>query len=146
MNNLKKLIVAAFSVLMLLGVANAAEKVESPKKLTVILSNDALRSAGFGMAVANAMQDAGIPATVFLTGDALELGLKKGVQPKFGGSASPREMMEALLKKGGKVYVCVGCAKNQEVTESDLIKGIKIVGPAELVEGIYGDGAKTLTF
>ncbi len=146
MKKIKIFVLAVLSALFLSTSAYAADAGDA-KKLTIILTNTTHKSAGFGLAVANAMQEAGIPSTVFLAADALELASKKGFQPKYGNAnATARELISGLIKKGGHVYVCTGCAKSQEITEDDMVKGVKIVGPAELVGGIYGEGAKVLTF
>lgn len=144
MQNVKKWVIVVLSALVFTVGVNAAESMDS-KKLTVVITTDQLKTAGFGLTVANIMQKGGVESTVFLAADAMPLALKKGYQPKFGGGASPREMILSLLKQGGKVYVCEGFVKMGEVTEKDMVEGVKVVGPEMLGAGIFGS-TKLLTF
>ena len=97
--NLKMLIAGMLGTLMLTAAAAAEEcgTAAETKQVVITLSSEAIQSAGFGLAVANAMQDAGVQSTVFVAADAVPYVLKRGEQPEFGGT-TPRNLIAGLLK------------------------------------------------
>jgi len=135
----------AFMALTALILVVAAEAGEA-KKAAIILTSSEPESSGFGLAVANAMHDAGIDSTLFLAGQAADLAKTSGYQPPFGGGPSPREMIASLLKKGGKVFVCEGFMKMHQLETSQLVKGVAVGTPATLVSALYATGTQVLSF
>ena len=143
MRNATKGILAALAFLFLTVTVHAAE----PKQMVVTISTDAVNQAGFGLAVANAMQDAGVPSTLFLSADAVPFALKEGWQPLFPvAGATPRQLIQAFLEKGGKVMICGGFTEAYGVTKSNVVKGVEVAMPSDLAEALYAPGTKSLSF
>ena len=144
--NLKKLIagvIAAF--VMFTGVNAQAGDNGSSKKIVVTITDSSTMKSGFGLAVANAMQDAGVQSTVFITAEAVKFALKKGNNEKFAG-ATPREWISNLIKKGGKVMVCEGFVKLGVIKKEDMIEGIGVSSPAYLAGALFAPNSKAMTF
>jgi predicted peroxiredoxin len=124
-----------------------AQASEGYKNLFVTITSDNLKQAGMGVAVANAFQGAGVNTTVLIGANAAHLVLKKGKQELFGPTgASIKDMLVGLSKKGGHVMLCGMCAKFDEITKSDVIKGVKIVTPNDVAGALLAPSTQTLSF
>ena len=145
MNNMNKLIGAMFIALLLAFNLQAGST--DKKKLFISLASGDFKQSGSAVAIANAMQDAGVMTTVFVNANSVKLALKNGKQEKFGPTnTSVREMLISLVKKGGTVMVCGMNAKYQEVKQSDIIKGANIITGAEVYGGLFAPNTQTLSY
>ena len=118
---------------------------DAPKKIVITLHSHNISSAGFGLAVANAMQDAGVQSTVFVASDAVDYALTNTKQGKFGASM-PKDMISSLIKKGGKVMICEGFVKARGINKSDMVKGVEVATPGDLAGALFAPNAKSMTF
>jgi len=145
--NLKKMMAGLLSLMIVTGAVSAAECTEenAPKRMVITLTSSAIQTAGFGLAVANALQDAGVKSTVFVASDAVDYALKSGSQPRFGGS-TPREMIATLIRKGGKVMLCGGFVKMNGIETSDIVDGVAVAAPADLAAAMYAANTRAMTF
>ncbi len=120
---------------------------EGFKNLFINVKSTTHSESGMGLAVANAMQGAGVKTTVLLGGDAIFYALKKGGQSKFGPmDATQRDMINSLIKKGGKVMVCGMLAKFAKIKQSDIVKGAKIVDGKTVAGALLAPSTQTLSF
>lgn len=143
MQSFKKWVLAMVSIIALTSSLHAADA----KKLFINLKSEQLRPAGMGLAIANAMQDAGVKTTVLIGADAVPLALVQGNQPDFGPTgASPREMILSLIKKGGNVMICGMCAKDRQIEKGDVVSGVKIATPTDVYGALFADGTQSLSF
>jgi predicted peroxiredoxin len=60
-------------------------------------------------------------------------------------SAPLADLLDAVLA-GGRVTVCTQCAARRELTEADLLPGVRIAGAAVFVEETLADGAQALVY
>jgi len=89
---------------------------------------------------------AGFPDSLWLTGDATLLALPGRADDFRLAYASPLgDLLETVLK-GGSVTVCTQCAARREITQDDLIDGIKIAGAPTFLAEVLADGAKALVY
>ncbi|MCA9913233.1 MAG: DsrE family protein [Anaerolineae bacterium] len=44
-----------------------------------------------------------------------------------------KELMDAYLEAGGKMYVCGPCVKSRKITADDMVEGAQVVNAATLV-------------
>lgn len=141
----KGIMTGLLGLFLLTGSAHAGgcSNDKTPKKIVVTLTDATIQNAGFGLAVANAMQEAGVEATVFVASDAVKYVYKAGEQPKFI-DATPREMMASLMKKGGTVMVCGGFV--QGVKPSELVEGVAVAKPADLAGALYAPNTQAMSF
>lgn len=139
-----KKIAGIFMILLLTVGAYASE---GYKNLFVTITSDSLKTAGMGLAIANAFQGAGVNTTVLVGAEAAKLVLKKGKQEAFGPTGkSVKDMLVALSKKGGNVMLCGMCAKYSEITKSDVVEGVKIVTPGDVAGALLAPSTQSLSF
>lgn len=143
--NLKMLMTGMMGLMIAMSSAEAAQCDESPKKMVITITEGSVVKAGFGLAVANALQDAGVQSTVFIAADAVNFALNKGTQPKFAG-ATPKDLMTGLIRKGGKVKICEGFVKLGGIKKSDIVEGIEIATPGDLAGALYESNTQSMTF
>lgn len=144
--NLKNLIAGMIAVFLLSTSVNARTyESDESKKIVVTITDSSTMKSGFGLAVANAMQDAGVKSTVFITAEAVKFALKEGNNEKFAG-ATPREWISRLIEKGGKVMVCEGFVKLGVIKKADMIEGIGVSSPAFLAGSLFAPNSKAMTF
>src|SRR5690606_38073770 len=60
-------------------------------------------------------------------------------------SAPLPDLLDAVLA-AGRVTVCTQCAARRNLTEADLLPGIRIAGAAAFVEEILGEGVQALVY
>lgn len=144
--NFKMFLASLLGALCITTSAVAADNgATAPKKIVITLHSHNISSAGFGLAVANAMQDAGVQSTVFVAADALDYALTNTKQGKFGASM-PKDMISSLIKKGGKVMICEGFVKMRGIKPSEMVKGVEVATPGDLAGALFAPNAQSMTF
>lgn len=143
--NLKMFYTGIIALALAISSLNASPSEVSPKKIVVTITSSSINQSGFGLAVANAMQDAGVNSTVFVAGDAVKYALNNSVNPKFAGFTT-KELIQALIKKGGKVMICEGFVKLGNIKKMDIIQGVQIATPGDLAGALYAPNSKAMTF
>jgi len=88
----------------------------------------------------------GVPVSLWLTGEAAWLALPGQAEQIRLPYASPAADLLATILKGGTVTVCTQCAARREITEDDLIAGIRIAGASTFIAEVLADGAKPLVY
>ena len=88
----------------------------------------------------------GVPVSLWLTGEATLLALPGQADDLRLAYASPLADLLETVVKGGSVTVCTQCAARREITEEDLIPGIRIAGASTFVAEVLADGAKALVY
>lgn len=96
--------------------------------------------------VAAAAVAGGVPVSLWLTGEATLLALPGQAEGFRLAYASPLEDLLATVLKGGTVTVCSQCAARREITDDDLIDGVRIAGAPTFVAEVMAEGAKPLVY
>ncbi len=144
--NLKMLMSGMLGMMLAISSAEAGGcGAETPKNIVIMVTEGSIVKAGFGLAVANAMQDAGVQSNVFIAADAVNFALNKGNQPKFAGS-TPKELITGLIRKGGHVKICEGFVKLGGIKPSDMVEGVEVAAPADLAGALYAPNTQSMTF
>ena len=60
--------------------------------------------------------------------------------------ADQQKVLEAIMGSGGTVIVCPMCMKHYDVSESDLLPGLKVGDPDLTGGALFQDGTKTLSW
>lgn len=137
---------AVFIALLLAFNLNAAE-IQPQKHLFITLVSGDFKQSGMGIAIANAMQKAGVLTTVLIGANSVKWVMKKGKQEAFGPTAQPiSEMVASLVQRGGRVMLCGMCAKYLEIEPRDIIKGVDIVQGSDLYGALFAPDTQTLSF
>jgi predicted peroxiredoxin len=100
--------------------------------------------ANQGLTVAATALSAGADVSLWLTGEAAWLGAGRGgfVLPQ----ASAALDLVAAVVAGGQVTVCTQCAARRELTEADLLSGVRIAGAAAYVEEVLAPDVQALVY
>jgi len=98
------------------------------------------------LTVAAAAIASGVPVSLWLTGEATWLALPDQADQIMLPYASPLSELLATVIRGGTVTVCTQCAARREITEGDLLDGVRIAGAPTFVAEVLADGAKALVY
>lgn len=88
----------------------------------------------------------GVQVSLWLTGEATLLALPGQAEDFRLAHASPLADLLQTILNGGSVTVCTQCAARRDITEDDLIDGVRIAGAPTFVAEVLADGAKALVY
>ncbi|ROS78863.1 DsrE family protein [Cellulomonas sp. PhB143] len=96
--------------------------------------------------VAAAAVAAGAPVSLWLTGESAWFGLPgRAAELELEHAAPLGDLLEAVLA-AGTVTVCTQCAARRDITEPDLLPGVRIAGASVFVEEALRPGAQALVY
>lgn len=96
--------------------------------------------------VAAAALAAGAEVSLWLTGEAAWLGVPGKAEEFDLPLATPLATLRDAVVAGGRLTVCSQCAARREITEADLLDGVRIAGAAGFAEEVLGDGVQALVY
>lgn len=96
--------------------------------------------------VAAAAVASGVPVSLWLTGEAAWFSLPGRAADFSLPHAAPLQDLLASVLALGTVTVCSQCAARREITQADLIDGIRIAGAATFVAEAMADDAQALVY
>ncbi len=107
---------------------------------------DAPERCAQGLTVAATGCGAGAAVSLWLTGEASWLAVPgRAAELVLAHSAPLADLLAAVLA-AGTVTVCSQCALRRDLTETDLLPGVRIAGAAAFVEESLADGAQALVY
>lgn len=96
--------------------------------------------------VAASAAAAGIAVSLWLTGEAAWFALPgRAAEFSLPHTAPLADLLSSVLSLGS-VTLCTQCAARRDITEPDVIAGIRISGAATFVAEIMADGAQALVY
>jgi predicted peroxiredoxin len=96
--------------------------------------------------VAAAGVAAGASVSLWLTGESVWFAVA-GRAPELGlPHAAPVSDLLAAVLAGGSVTVCTQCAARRDVTEVDVLDGVRIAGAPTFVEEALAEGVQALVY
>lgn len=107
---------------------------------------DAPERANQGFTVAATAAAAGVPVSLWLTGEAAWLATPERGQELVLPHATPVPDLLATVLELGTVTVCGQCAARRELTEADLLPGVRVAGAPVFVEETLREGAQALVY
>jgi predicted peroxiredoxin len=96
--------------------------------------------------VAAAAAASGVPVSLWLTGEAAWLALPDRGADIVLPHAMPLPDLLAGILAAGTVTVCTQCAARRQITEADLLDGIRIAGATTFLAEVLADGAQALVY
>lgn len=96
--------------------------------------------------VASAALSAGARVTLWLTGEAAWLGAPGRAEKSDLPLATPLAELRDLVLEMGSLTVCTQCAQRRELSQDDLLDGVRIAGAAVFAEEILADGVQALVY
>jgi predicted peroxiredoxin len=115
-----------------------------PLVVKVTCGSDDPERANQGLTVATTALAAGADVSVWLTGEAAWLGAGRGAFTLP--HATPAADLVAALVAGARVTVCTQCAARRELTEDDVLPGVRIAGAASYVEEVLAPDVQALVY
>ena len=88
----------------------------------------------------------GVDVSLWLTGESTWFALPgRAAEFQLPHSAPLDGLLDAVLA-GGRLTVCTQCAARRDITDADLLPGVRIAGAAVFVEESLADGAQALVY
>ncbi|QNN54018.1 DsrE family protein [Nocardioides mesophilus] len=112
----------------------------------VTCGTDDLERCNQAFTVAAAGVAAGVPVSLWLTGEAAWFAVPGRAEQVTLPHATPLADLLAILLEGGHVTVCTQCAVRREIAESDVLPGLRVAGAATFVEEVLADGTQALVY
>ncbi|NYJ02870.1 putative peroxiredoxin [Nocardioides thalensis] len=112
----------------------------------VTCAAEAAERCNQGFTVAATAAAGGVPVSLWLTGEAAWFGVPGRAEQFELPLATPLAELLASVLELGTVTVCGQCAARRELTEADLIPGVRIAGAAGFVEESLREGAQALVY
>ena len=88
----------------------------------------------------------GLAVALWLTGEAAWFALPDRADDVRLPYAVPLGELLASVLAAGTVTVCTQCASRREITEDDVVTGIRIAGAATFIAEVIADGAQALVY
>lgn len=107
---------------------------------------EALERLNQGLNVAVTALAAGVPVSVWLTGEATWLAVPGRAEEWELPHAAPAADLRDALGAEGALTVCGQCAQRRALTEADLVEGTLVRGAASFVEEVMAPGARALVY
>ena len=98
------------------------------------------------LTVAAAAAASGVPVSLWLTGEASWFALPEGCPDLALPHATPLPDLFAQVLAAGTVTLCTQCAARREISEADVVAGVRIAGATTFVAEILADGAQALVY
>ena len=89
---------------------------------------------------------AGADVSLWLTGESSWFALPGRAETFDLPHSAPLQDLLAALLAAGRVTLCTQCAARREITEQDVLPGVRIAGAAAFVEEVLADGAQALVY
>jgi predicted peroxiredoxin len=119
------------------------------RSLTVKLTYGAQESperVSQAFTVAATAASVGVDSQLWLTGNAVSLGLPGAAESFELPYATPLHELRDLVLMDGSLIVCSQCAARRGLAEVDLQPGVRLAGSALFVERILAEGAQALVY
>lgn len=88
----------------------------------------------------------GAEVSLWLTGEAAWFGVPGRAEAFALPKATPLADLLAAVVAGGQVTVCSQCAARRDITEADLLDGVRIAGAAVFAEEVLRPDAQALVY
>ncbi|MDH2426965.1 DsrE family protein [Sphaerisporangium sp. TRM90804] len=114
--------------------------------IKVTAGSDAPERCNQAFTVAAAAVASGVPVSLWLTGESAWYGLPGRAEELALPHATPLADLLDVVLTGGRVTVCTQCAARRDITQDDLIDGVRIAGASTFVEEVLGDQVQALVY
>lgn len=112
----------------------------------VMVGDDSPERCSQGFTVAATAATAGIPVSLWLTGEAAWFALPGRAESFELSMAAPLADLLATVLAVGSVTVCTQCAQRRGIEPDDVLPGIRIAGAAAFVEEAMTPGTQALVY
>ena len=116
-----------------------------PLVVKVTCGADDPERANQGLTVAATAVSAGAEVSLWLTGEGAWFGVPGRADLALPLAAPAADLVAAVLA-GGRVTVCTQCAARRDITEDDVIAGVRIAGAAAYIEEVLAQDVQALVY
>jgi len=88
----------------------------------------------------------GVPVSLWLTGESAWFALPGRAERFHLPHAAELSDLLAGVLAGGRVTLCTQCATRRDITEHDVLPGVRLAGAPTFVEEITADGVQALVY
>lgn len=114
--------------------------------IKVTAGADAPERCSQAFTVAAVAVASGVEVSLWLTGESAWFALPGRAREFQLPHAAPLpELIEGIMA-GGRVTLCTQCAARREITEADVIDGVRIAGAQVFVQEVMADGVQALVY
>jgi predicted peroxiredoxin len=114
--------------------------------IKVTAGADAPERCNQAFTVAAAAVASGVPVSLWLTGESAWFALPGRAKELELPHATPLDDLLSVVLSAGKVTLCTQCAARRDITEDQLIPGIRIAGAPTFVEEITAENAQAVVY
>ena len=114
--------------------------------IKVTAGADAPERCNQAFTVAAAAVASGVPVSLWLTGESAWFALPGRAKELELPHATPLDDLLGVVLSAGKVTLCTQCAARRDITEDQLIPGIRIAGAPTFVEEITAENAQAVVY
>jgi predicted peroxiredoxin len=121
---------------------------QSAKKLVIKVTAgaDAPERCSQAFTVAAVAAASGVTVSLWLTGESAWFALPgRAAEFELPHSAPLPDLMESVLATG-RVTLCTQCAARRDITEAEVLEGVRIAGAQVFVSEIMEDGVQALVY
>lgn len=107
---------------------------------------EALERANQAFTVASTAAASGVEVSMWLTGDAVWFAVPgRAEEVELPLAAALADLRDGVLALG-RLTACTQCVGRRELTQDDLLPGVRIAGAASFVEESLADGVQALVY
>jgi predicted peroxiredoxin len=114
--------------------------------IKVTAGNESPERCNQAFTVAAAAVASGIQVSLWLTGESAWFALPGRAKEFELPHATPLEDLLDIVLAAGKVTVCTQCAARRDITDDEIIPGIRIAGAPTFVEEATAENAQALVY
>lgn len=112
----------------------------------VTAGSDAPERCSQGFTVAAVAAASGVEVSLWLTGESAWFALPgRAARFELPHAAPLADLLDGVLA-GGQVTLCSQCAARREISEQDVLPGVRIAGAQVFVSEIMADGAQAVVY
>src|SRR6266404_9572738 len=119
---------------------------ERPLVIKVTAGKDDPERCNQAFTVAAAAVASGVPVSLWLTGESAWFGLPGRAEDFSLPHAAPLADLLSGVLAAGTVTLCTQCAARRNITEEDVVKGVRISGATTFVAEITAEGAQAVVY
>lgn len=148
---MKTLFTTILALFMFCSLSSSVLAEEAPlryqgKNVVIILSSGNDIQAGAGLIMAKMAAINGANVTVYVAADAVKYATKSSFHRFAPKKTTHRELLETVIKNGGKVNICGLCPKWLNLKKTDFIDGSSFSGSLDVFDASFAADTLTLTF
>ena len=138
-------LLAIIFLALITGAAIADE--HAKKTIFYNITSDDVWTAGMATGQASKALESGYNVVVFLNVRGVYLASTERQQDVFAGTGkTAQQMLQAIMKNGGRVVICPMCMQQAGLTMDDVIKGVERGGPDVTFELMTADDTVVVSY